>query len=67
MTKTCLTAEEVGTLEKVADNMRDRLLIHLLFHPGCRVTEVPGLTTEDIDFQGGTISIQHLKFEPGRF
>jgi len=41
--------------------MRDKLLIRVLFHVGCRVSEALGLTIEDVDFNHGTISIQHLK------
>ena len=48
-------------MEKAATNLRDRLLIRLLFHLGCRVSEVLALAVEDIDFNHGTITIQHLK------
>lgn len=61
MTKAYLTAEDVEKLEGAADNMRDRLLIRVLFRLGCRVTEALGLTIDDIDFRSGTISIEHLK------
>src|SRR4030042_5042378 len=61
MIKAYLTVEDVTTLEMAGDNMRDRLLIRLLFRLGCRVTEALGLTIEDIDFERSTISIQHLK------
>jgi integrase/recombinase XerD len=52
---------EVACLEKAANNLRDRLLIRLLFHLGCRVSEALGITVEDIDLIRGTITIQHLK------
>ena len=48
-------------MEQKAANMRDRLLIYLLFHLGCRVSEVLALTTDDIDLSKGTITIMHLK------
>jgi len=48
-------------MEKATTNLRDRLLIHLLFRLGCRVSEALALTVEDIDFDHGTISIKHLK------
>ena len=48
-------------MEKATTNMRDRLLIRLLFHLGCRVSEALALTVEDVDFSHGTIIIKHLK------
>ena len=48
-------------MEKVADNLRDCLLIRLLFHLGCRISEALELTVTDIDFAAGTVSIRHLK------
>jgi integrase/recombinase XerD len=59
--KTYLEPEEVKLLEEQATNLRDRLLIRLLFHLGCRVSEALAITVEDIDFTAGTITIQHLK------
>lgn len=52
---------EVKDMEEAAANLRDRLLIHLLFHLGCRISEALALTVEDIDFDLCTITIQHLK------
>jgi integrase/recombinase XerD len=59
--KAYLEPSEVESLEKHATNLRDRLLIHLLFHLGCRVSEALALQVEDIDFGQGTVMIQHLK------
>ncbi len=59
--KTYLETEEIALLESEAANLRDKLLIRSLFHLGCRVSEALGLTTDDIDFQRGVVSIQHLK------
>ena len=59
--KAYLEAEEIGKLEKAATNLRDRLLIRLLFHLGCRVSEALAITVDDIDYVKGTITIQHLK------
>ncbi|MGD0780279.1 MAG: tyrosine-type recombinase/integrase [Dehalococcoidales bacterium] len=59
--KSYLTPEEIITLENAASNLRDRLLIHTLFHLGCRVSEALGITVEDIDLAAGTVSIEHLK------
>jgi len=61
MTRAYLEANEVRTLEKAATNLRDRLLIRLLFHLGCRVSEALSLKVEDIDLMHGTVTIQHLK------
>jgi len=59
--KTYLEPDEVNLLEKAATNLRDRLLIRLLSHLGCRISEAVALTVEDIDIQQGTVTIQHLK------
>jgi integrase/recombinase XerD len=61
MTKAYLEANEVWSLENVATNVRDKLLIRLLFHLGCRVSEALSLKVEDISFTQGTVTIQHLK------
>jgi integrase/recombinase XerD len=52
---------EVILIEKAATNLRDRLLISLLFHLGCRVSEALSLKVNDIDFVQGTVRIQRLK------
>ena len=59
--KTYLELREITAMEKVAGNLRDQLLIRLLFHLGCRVSEALALTVTDIDFAAGTVSIRHLK------
>lgn len=59
--KAYLDPEEVTMLEQAASNLRDRLLIHFLFHVGCRVSEALTLKVEDVDFTRGTITIVHLK------
>jgi integrase/recombinase XerD len=59
--KTYLEPGEISLLEKAASNTRDKLLIRVLFHLGCRVSEALALAIEDIDFNHGTIIIQHLK------
>ena len=61
MTEAYLEASEVERLERAATNLRDRLLIRLLFHLGCRVSEALGITVEDVDLVKGTVTIQHLK------
>jgi integrase/recombinase XerD len=42
--KSYLEPEEIVLMEQAATNLRDRLLIHLLFHLGCRVSEALALT-----------------------
>ena len=52
---------DIEKLEKAASNVRDSLLIRLLSHLGCRISEVLAITLEDIDLNKGTVTIQHLK------
>ena len=59
--KTYPEPDEVALMEKAASNLRDKLLIRLLFYSGCRISEVLALAIEDIDFGHFTITIQHLK------
>ncbi|MBU2535498.1 MAG: site-specific integrase [Chloroflexi bacterium] len=59
--KTYIEPNETTLMEKAATNLRDRLLIRMLSHLGCRISEVLGLTVQDIDFHQGTVTIQHLK------
>jgi integrase/recombinase XerD len=56
-----LEPDEIAHLEKCATNVRDRLLIRLLFHLGCRISEALGILVEDIDLARGLVTIQHLK------
>jgi len=59
--KAYLEPEEVSQMEKAASNLRDKLLVRVLFHLGCRVNEALGLATDDIDFDRATLIIKHLK------
>lgn len=59
--KTYLEINEIERLEKTASNLRDRLLIRLLFHLGCRVSEALSIGVDDIDITNRSIRIQHLK------
>lgn len=61
MAKAYLEPEEIEKLEEASEYLRDRLLIRLLFHLGCRISEALGVTVDDIDFGHGTVTIQHLK------
>lgn len=59
--KAYLDIEETERLENAATCLRDKLLIRLLTRLGCRVSEALALKAEDIDFEQGTVTIQHLK------
>jgi len=61
MVKAYLEIQEIERLEQTAAYLRDKLLIRLLFHLGCRVSEALGIKTSDIDFKQGLVTIQHLK------
>jgi len=61
MTRAYLEPDEVERLEQAAEYLRDRLLIRMLFHLGCRVSEALGIKAGDIDFKQGLVTIQHLK------
>ena len=59
--KAYLEVSDVATMEEKAGNLRDRLLIRLLFHLGCRISEALALAVTDIDFGNSTVTIRHLK------
>jgi integrase/recombinase XerD len=59
--KAYLETKEVVALQNVATNLRDSLLIRLLAHLGCRITEALSIGVEDIDFANSTVRILHLK------
>ena len=61
MTRVYLEQAEIERLEEAAEYLRDRLLIRLLFHLGCRISEALGISLGDIDFKQGLVTIQHLK------
>lgn len=56
-----LEPAEVLRLETAATNVRDRLLIGILFHLGCRVSEALSLTVDNVDLKKGIVTIEHLK------
>ncbi|MDP2918925.1 MAG: tyrosine-type recombinase/integrase [Dehalococcoidia bacterium] len=61
MSKAYLDPEEVRRLEEQSSYLRDKVLIRLLFHLGCRISEALALEVKDIDFKASTVSIRHLK------
>jgi len=60
-TKTYVEPDEVQVIEEAAEYLRDKLLVRLLFRLGCRVSEALGIGLEDINFEQGTVTIEHLK------
>ena len=61
MAQAYLEPVEVEQLEQAAKYLRNKLLIRLLFRLGCRISEVLGIGVDDIDFNRGTVAIEHLK------
>jgi len=61
MSKVYLETIEIEALERATTNLRDHLLIRVLFHLGCRISEALGLEVNDIDFTQGMVTIEHLK------
>ncbi len=61
MAKAYLEPVEIEQLEAAAGYLRDKLLIRVLFHLGCRISEALAIAVDDIDFNQGTVTIQHLK------
>lgn len=59
--KAYLEPEEVKMLEDAAENLRDRLLIRVLFHLGCRISGVLNLEVRHVDFEHSSVIIEHLK------
>jgi len=59
--KAYLEPSEVKLIEERATCLRDRLLIRLLFRLGSRISELLGLTIEDVDFDHGSVTIERLK------
>ena len=57
MPRVYLEQEEVAKLEDEAEYLRDKLLVRLLAHTGCRVSEALFLKPADVDFDEGTITI----------
>lgn len=61
MTKTFLEKADVAKMIEAATNRRDQILIHLLFHLGCRISEALALEVQNIDLENATATIQQLK------
>jgi len=59
--KAYLNLPEIELIEQAASCPRDRLLIRLLSHLGCRISEALALKVEDVDFERATVTVLHLK------
>ena len=59
--RTYLEPEDIRRMEEATISPRDRLLIRLLSHLGCRISEALALKREDIDFEQSAVTILHLK------
>ena len=59
--KAYLEVEETEKLEDAATCLRDKLLIRLLKWSGCRISEALALEVKGINFEQGTVTIEHLK------
>jgi integrase/recombinase XerD len=59
--KVYLKPQEVQKLEDEAEYLRDKLLIRILAHTGCRISEALSIKPSDIDFDRGLLTIKHLK------
>ena len=62
--KAYLQPEDVAKMEKAAFNLRDKVLVQMLFHLGCRISEALGLTAEDVDFGHSMVTIKHQRSLP---
>ena len=59
--KTYVELKEIAMMEELTTNLRDRLLVRILFRLGCRVSEALDLKVDDVDLSRGTVTIKHLK------
>ncbi len=59
--KAYLEPQEITQIEHACTNLRDKILVRLLFHLGCRITEALSIKADDIDFNLNTVTIIHLK------
>lgn len=59
--KTYLLPQEVEAMVDKCRNLRDRLIIKMLFRTGMRVSELVSIKLKDTDLNSGVILIKHLK------
>lgn len=53
-----LTHEEVQAMVNAADNLRDKLIVSLLFCTGMRVSELASIEVHDVDLEEGGIRVK---------
>jgi integrase/recombinase XerD len=56
-----LEPDEIEKLIAAAKCQRDAIFVRSLYRSGCRVSEAIALEEKEVDFNQGTITIQHLK------
>lgn len=61
-----LDMPDVSALLRACEHERDRLVVLLLVYSGVRITEFASMDANDIDWQHGTITIQHGKGDVAR-
>ncbi len=59
--KVYLDISDIHAIVNSASNLRDKLLIRILFGLACRISEALAITVQNIDLKQGTIIIKHLK------
>jgi len=59
--KTYLTSKEIQQMIDQAPNLRDKVILSFLADVGCRVSELLHLRLADLDLEGSTALIPHLK------
>ena len=59
--KTYLEPDEISKIEREVTNLRDKLLVRVLFHLGCRISEALAIKVEDIDFFNQRIILKVTK------
>ena len=50
---TYIEATDIEMMKRVTSSLRDRLLVRLLFHLSCRVSEALAIKSSDVDFVQG--------------
>ena len=59
MPRACLESDEIEKLIAAAKCQKDAIFIRTLSRSGCRVSEAIALEEKEVDFNQGTITIQH--------
>ena len=62
-----LSPEQVRTLLSASMSARDRAVLYLMLESGLRLSEVAGLTVDDLDFSRGMVHVEHGKGDKERY